>query len=127
MQTVKGFLIPLCPGIEDKHMKNSSPSDKNFNPDMGQNDVFSLPILKYTTQTQKPIYKMKSGSNSLIANSQIMIIINSFLLNYIPSLGSCIPNHFNLKMLQFSWQITHSSLEKLRKLFCYKNHGLKSF
>lgn len=69
MQTVKGFLMPLYSCPEDKRTKNSSLSDKNFNPGLGKNDVFSLPILKYTTQIQRPIYKMKSESNSLIANS----------------------------------------------------------
>lgn len=53
MQTDKGILIPLHPCTEDKHTKNSSLSDKNFNPDLRQNHVFSIT----NSKTHKPNIK----------------------------------------------------------------------
>lgn len=80
-------------------------SDRNFNPDLGQNNVFFTTNSKMHNSStkaniqgekweQQPHCKFTNNDNCYQFSTELHTI-----------LGSCIPNHFNLKMLQFSWQI----------------------
>lgn len=80
-------------------------SDRNFNLDLVQNDGFFTtnskmhnPNTKANIQNEKweqqPHCKFTNNDNCYQFPSELHTI-----------LGSCIPNHVNLKMLQFSWQI----------------------